>query len=36
MVLRLGIVLAKEGGALGKMLPIFALFAGEGGNGYQG
>jgi hypothetical protein len=27
-VLRIGIVLAKDGGALGKMMPIFQLFAG--------
>jgi uncharacterized protein len=27
-IIRVGIVLAKEGGALGKMLPIFQLFAG--------
>lgn len=28
VVMRTGIVLAREGGALGKMLPIFSLFAG--------
>uniref|UniRef100_A0A7R9V4V5 DUF1731 domain-containing protein n=1 Tax=Chlamydomonas euryale TaxID=1486919 RepID=A0A7R9V4V5_9CHLO len=28
VVLRIGIVLAKDGGALGKMLPLFAIFAG--------
>ena len=28
VIMRTGIVLAKEGGALGKMLPIFSLFAG--------
>jgi hypothetical protein len=35
-VLRLGIVLAKEGGALAKMLPIFSVFAGEAGAGGEG
>ena len=28
VVVRSGIVLAKEGGALGRMLPVFQLFAG--------
>lgn len=28
VILRTGIVLAREGGALGKMLPVFSLFAG--------
>lgn len=28
VILRIGIVLAREGGALGKMLPVFQLFAG--------
>jgi len=28
VILRTGIVLAKDGGALGKMLPVFQLFAG--------
>lgn len=28
VVLRTGIVLAKEGGALGRMIPVFSIFAG--------
>lgn len=28
-VMRTGIVLAREGGALGKMLPVFQVFAGK-------
>ena len=28
VLLRTGIVLARDGGALGKMLPVFQLFAG--------
>jgi hypothetical protein len=28
VVLRTGIVLAKEGGALGRMVPVFSIFAG--------
>lgn len=29
VMLRTGIVLAKEGGALGRMLPVFQIFAGK-------
>lgn len=29
VIIRTGIVLARDGGVLGRMLPIFELFAGE-------
>lgn len=29
VIVRTGIVLARDGGALGKMLPVFQLFAGR-------
>jgi NAD dependent epimerase/dehydratase family enzyme len=29
VIVRTGLVLAREGGVLGKMMPIFELFAGE-------